>query len=117
MVETVETVETDPEARRDRHALYLLDARNPAVWELLEAYPTRAEADANAAIVAQDERVRATRVLAFAAGHRVPLFLDNTSGDRDARAIAQAFDLLTPDEDAPETDEAGATRPPREEPR
>jgi hypothetical protein len=103
--------------RDDRHALYLLDARNPAVWELLEAYPTRAEADANAAVVAQDERVRATRVLAFAPGRPVPRFLDNTTGDRDARAIARAFDLFgpdSPDEDAPDT---GTPWPAQEEPR
>src|SRR5215207_6647276 len=111
MVETVETVETDPEARRDRHALYLLDARNPAVWELLVAYPTRAEADANAAVVAQDEGVRATRVLAFASGGPGTRFFDSTTGDRDARAIAQAFARFDPgsrDEAAPG---AGTARP------
>ena len=95
-----------------RYALYLLDARNPAMWELLDRYPTRGEADANAAVVAQDEHIRATRVLAFAAGQPVPLALDNTTGDRDARAIALAFALLAPDEDAsPTPDSVAAPRP------
>jgi hypothetical protein len=112
MPELVEMVETDPGPHRDRYALYLLEAHNPAVWELLEVYPTRAEADANAAVAAQDAGLRATRVLAFAPGRPVPRALDNTTGDRDGRAIASAFARFQPEEDAPA---AGAARPPREE--
>jgi hypothetical protein len=117
-------VTTSDERNGDRYALYLLDTRDPAQWELLEAYPTRAEADANAAGVAQDERVRATRVLAFAPGRPVPRFLDNTTGDRDARAIARGFALFDPDDhEPPEADVpgdapgAGALRPPQKEQR